>query len=110
MNSLKYKNELVLIKEQNIDIANFESQFDQFKSSFGRNFELFLEKLQLAIKEIDKSIDHLQKTKNALISSDQNLILANDNAQDVTIRKLTIGNHPMVIKFEELKNHNSTDS
>ena len=110
MNSLTYKNELVLIKEQNIDIANFESHLDQFKSSFGRNFELFLEKLQLAIKEIDKSIDHLQKTKNALISSDQNLILANDNAQDVTIRKLTIGNHPMVIKFEELKNHNSTDS
>ena len=110
MNSLKYKNELALIKEQNIDITNFESQLDQFKSAFGRNFELFSEKLQLAIKEIDKSIDHLQKTKNALISSDQNLILANDNALDVTIRNLTIGNHPMVIKFEELKNHNSTDS
>ena len=107
MNSLKYKNELALIKEQNIDITNFESQLDQFKSAFGRNFELFSEKLQLAIKEIDKSIDHLQKTKDALISSDRNLRLANDKAQDVTIKKLTRGNPTMAIKFEELKNHNS---
>jgi len=99
MNSLKYKSELALIKEQNIDITNFESQLEQFKSTFGRNFELFSEKLQLAIKEIDKSIDHLQKTKDALISSDRNLRLANDKAQDVTIKKLTKGNPTMEIKF-----------
>ena len=98
------------IKDQNIDITNFESQLDQFKSAFGKNFVLFLEKLQLAIKDIDKSIDHLQKTKDALISSDRNLILANDNAQDVTIKKLTRGNPPMVIKCDELNNHKSTDS
>ncbi len=110
MNSLKYKSELALIKEQNIDITNFESQLEQFKSTFGRNFELFSEKLQLAIKEIDKSIDHLQKTKDALISSDRNLRLANDKAQDVTIKKLTKGNPTMAIKFEELKKDNSTDS
>ncbi len=110
MNSLKYKSELALIKEQNIDITNFESQLEQFKSAFGRNFELFSEKLQLAIKEIDKSIDHLQKTKDALISSDRNLRLANDKAQDVTIKKLTKGNPTMAIKFEELKKDNSTDS
>jgi len=110
MNSLKYKSELALIKEQNIDITNFESQLDQFKSAFGRNFELFSEKLQLAIKEIDKSIDHLQKTKDALISSDRNLRLANDKAQDVTIKKLTKGNPTMAIRFEELKKDNSTDS
>ena len=110
MNSLKYKSELALIKEQNIDITNFESQLEQFKSAFGRNFELFSEKLQLAIKEIDKSIDHLQKTKDALISSDRNLRLANDKAQDVTIKKLTKGNPTMAIKFEELKSQNATDS
>ncbi len=110
MNSLKYKSELALIKEQNIDITNFESQLEQFKSTFGRNFELFSEKLQLAIKEIDKSIDHLQKTKDALISSDRNLRLANDKAQDVTIKKLTKGNPTMAIKFEELKSQNATDS
>jgi hypothetical protein len=110
MNSLKYKSELALIKEQNIDITNFESQLEQFKSTFGRNFELFSEKLQLAIKEIDKSIDHLQKTKDALISSDRNLRLANDKAQDVTIKKLTKGNPTMAIKFEGLKKDNSTDS
>ncbi len=96
-----------LIKEQNIDITNFESQLDQFKSAFCRNFELFLEKLQLAIKDIDKSIDHLQKIKDALISSDRNLILANVKAQEVTVRKLTRGSPTMVIKFEELNNHNS---
>ncbi len=95
------------IKDQNIDITNFESQLDQFKSAFGKNFELFLEKLQLAIKDIDKSIDHLQKIKDALISSDRNLILANVKAQDVTVRKLTRGSPTMVIKFEELNNHNS---
>ena len=110
MNSLKYKSELALIKEQNIDITNFETQLEQFKSTFGRNFELFSEKLQLAIKEIDKSIDHLQKTKDALISSDRNLRLANDKAQDVTIKKLTKGNPTMAIKFEELKSQNATDS
>ena len=110
MNSLKYKSELALIKEQNIDITNFESQLEQFKSTFGRNFELFSEKQQLAIKEIDKSIDHLQKTKDALISSDRNLRLANDKAQDVTIKKLTKGNPTMAIKFEGLKKDNSTDS
>jgi hypothetical protein len=110
LNSLKYKTELALIKEQNIDITNFETQLDQFKTTFGRNFELFTERLQLAIKEIDKSIDHLQKTKDALMSSDRNLRLANDKAQDVTIKKLTRGNPTMASKFEQLKHLSSNNS
>jgi len=103
MNSLQYKSELALIKEQNIDITNFESELDSFKNSFGRNYELASKKFQTAIDEIDKSIDHLQKTREALLSTDRNLRIANDKAQEVTIKKLTRGNPTMAAKFLELK-------
>lgn len=102
-NSLKYKKELALVKAQNIDISNFEDELDKFKDAFGRNYELASKKFQSAIEEIDKSIDHLQKTKDALLSTDRNLRLANDKAQDVTIKKLTRGNPTMAAKFAELE-------
>jgi hypothetical protein len=106
-NSLKYKQELALIKAQDIDIANFESELDKFKDAFGKNYELASRKFQTAIDEIDKSIDHLQKTKEALLGTDRNLRLANDKAQDVTIKKLTRGNPTMAEKFAELKEPDS---
>jgi len=102
MNSLSYKNELALVKSQNIDITNFETDLDNFKTAFSRNYELASGKFKLAIDEIDKSIDHLQKTKDALLGTDRNLRLANDKAQDVTIKKLTKGNPTMEVKFREL--------
>ena len=102
MNSLQYKSELALIKEQNIDITNFESELDSFKNSFGRNYELASKKFQTAIEEIDKSIDHLQKTRDALMGTDRNLRLANDKAQEVSIKKLTRSNPTMAAKFTEL--------
>ena len=104
MNSLKYKSELALVKAQNIDITNFESELETFKSGFARNFDLASKRFQTAIEEIDKSIDHLQKTKDALLGTDRQLRLANDKAQDVTIKKLTRGNPTMADKFTELKN------
>jgi hypothetical protein len=103
MNSLKYKSELALVKAQNIDITNFESELDTFKIAFAKNFDLASRRFQTAIEEIDKSIDHLQKTKEALLGTDRNLRLANDKAQDVTIKKLTRGNPTMAAKFSELK-------
>jgi len=103
-NSLKYKTELALMKAQNIDIANFEDELDNFKDAFGKNYELASKRFKTAIDEIDKSIDHLQKTKESLLGTDRNLRLANDKAQDVTIKKLTRGNPTMAAKFEELKN------
>lgn len=103
MNSLKYKTELALVKAQNIDITNFENQLETFKSAFARNYDLASGHFQKAIAEIDKSIDHLQKTKDALLGADRNLRLANDKAQDVTIKKLTRGNPTMAAKFAELK-------
>lgn len=102
-NTLKYKTELALMKAQNIDIANFEDELNIFKDAFGKNYELASKRFQTAIDEIDKSIDHLQKTKEALQGTDRNLRLANDKAQDVTIKKLTRGNPTMAAKFEELK-------
>ncbi|TXI77930.1 MAG: DUF2130 domain-containing protein [Flavobacteriales bacterium] len=101
-NALQYKNELALVKAQNIDITNFEDQLESFKSAFGNNFRLASEKFKTAIAEIDKSIDHLQKTKEALLGTDRNLRLANDKAQDVTIKKLTRKNPTMAAKFAEL--------
>ncbi|MHC2810358.1 hypothetical protein ACVMII_010165 [Bradyrhizobium diazoefficiens] len=95
INSLKYKTELALVKAQNIDITQFESQLETFKTAFSKNFDLASRHFQTAIAEIDKSIDHLQKTKDALIGADRNLRLANDKAQDVTIKKLTKGNPTM---------------
>ena len=103
MNSLKYKTELALVKAQNVDITNFENELETFKSGFSRNFELASKRFQTAIDEIDKSIDHLQKTKEALLGTDRNLRLANDKAQDVTIKKLTKGNPTMAAKFAALK-------
>jgi len=103
MNSLQYKSELALVKSQNIDITNFESELDSFKAAFGKNYELASKKFQTAIDEIDKSIDHLQKTKEALLGTDRNLRLANDKAQDVTLKKLTRGNPTMAQKFADLK-------
>ena len=104
MNALSYKTELALVKAQNVDITNFEIGLENFKSAFARNFDLASDRFQTAIKEIDKSIDHLQKTKEALLGTDRNLRLANDKAQDVTIKKLTRGNPTMAAKFAELKN------
>jgi len=101
-NSLQYRNELALVKAQNIDIANFEDELNKFKDAFGKNYDLASRRFQKAIDEIDKSIDHLQKTKEALLGTDRNLRLANDKAQDVTIKKLTRNNPTMAEKFEEL--------
>lgn len=103
MNSLKYKSELALVKAQSIDVTNFEAELDTFKTAFAKNFDLASKRFQTAIDEIDKSIDHLQKTKEALLGTDRNLRLANDKAQDVTIKKLTRGNPTMAQKFAELK-------
>jgi len=110
LNSLKYKSELALVKAQNIDITNFESELDTFKTAFAKNYDLASRRFQTAIDEIDKSIDHLQKTKDALLGTDRNLRLANDKAQDVTIKKLTRGNPTMAAKFAELKNHGPSDA
>jgi hypothetical protein len=104
MNSLKYKSELALVRAQNIDITKFETELETFKSAFARNYDLASGPFQKAIAEIDKSIDHLQKTKDALLGTDRNLRLANDKAQDVTIKKLTRGNPTMAAKFADLKN------
>ena len=104
MNSVKYKTELALFKAQNIDITNFENELEGFKTAFAKNYDLASRRFQTAIEEIDKSIDHLQKTKEALLGTDRNLRLANDKAQDVTIKKLTKGNPTMAAKFSELRN------
>lgn len=103
LNSMKYKAELALVKNQNIDITNFEENITAFKEGFARNYELASRKFKTAIDEIDKTIDHLQKTKDALLSSENNLRLANNKAEDLTIKKLTRGNPTMTAKFEELK-------
>lgn len=103
LNSMKYKTELALVKAQNIDITNFENELESFKDKFARNYDLASRQFQTAIDEIDKSINHLQKTKDALLSTSNNLRLANDKAQDVTIKKLTKGNPTMAAKFDELK-------
>lgn len=104
MNSLKYKQELNLMRNQNIDITNFEEKINTFKEGFARNYELASRKFKTAIDEIDKTITHLQKTKDALLSSDNNLRLANQKAEDLTIKRLTHGNPTMKSKFDELNN------
>lgn len=103
LNSLQYRAELALVRAQNIDVTNFESELEAFKSGFARNYDLASRRFTTAIEEIDKSISHLQKTKEALLGCDRNLRLANDKAQDVTIKKLTRGNPTMAAKFAELK-------
>lgn len=103
LNSLQYRHELELVRNQNIDITHFEEDINDFKDKFSRNFRLASEKFQKAIDEIDKTIDHLQKTKEALLSSENNLRLANNKAEDLTIKKLTKGNPTMAEKFAELE-------
>lgn len=102
MNSLQYKAELALVKNQNIDITNFEEKINVFKAGFAKNYELASRQFKTAIEEIDKTIDHLQKTKEALLSSVNNLRLANNKAEDLTIKKLTHGNPTMKAKFDDL--------
>ncbi|WP_394674734.1 DUF2130 domain-containing protein [uncultured Chryseobacterium sp.] len=109
LNSMKVKAELAMIKNQNIDITNFEENINAFKEGFARNYELASRKFKTAIDEIDKTITHLQKTKDALLSSENNLRLANNKADDLTIKKLTKGNPTMASKFEELKNGSNTE-
>jgi len=104
MNSMQYKAELAMVRNQNIDITNFEAKMNDFKEGFARNYNLASAKFKSAIDEIDKSISHLQKTKEALLSSENNLRLANDKADDLTIKKLTKGNPTMKAKFDELEN------
>ena len=101
-NALQYKQELALVKAQNIDVTNFESDLNKFKDAFSRNYDLASRQFQTAIDEIDKSINHLQKTREALLKSDNNLRLANDKAQDVTVKKLVRNNSTMKAKFDEL--------
>jgi len=106
MNSLKYKAELNLIRNQNIDIIKFEDKIEEFKKGFAHNYDLASRKFKTAIDEIDKTISHLQKTKDALLSSENNLRLANNKANDLTIKKLTHGNPTMKAKFDKLRDIN----
>ncbi len=103
LNSLQYKSELALVRAQNVDITHFEDNINVFKEGFARNYDLASRKFKTAIEEIDKTIDHLQKTKDALLSSENNLRLANNKAEDLTIKHLTRGNPTMAAKFDELK-------
>ncbi|WP_235923722.1 DUF2130 domain-containing protein [Microcella pacifica] len=102
LGSLQYKQELALVKAQNVDVTNFESDLDAFKTGFARNYDLAARRYNEAIDEIDKAIARLQKVKDALQGSERNLRLANDKAQDVTIKKLTRGNLTMAAKFAEV--------
>lgn len=101
--SLEYRKELELIKNQNIDITHFEENINAFKEGFGRNYRLASERFSKAIEEIDKTIDHLQKTKEHLLKTDDNLRLANNKAEDLTIKKLTHNNKTMAEMFDKLK-------
>ena len=103
MNSLQYKKELATIKNQNIDISHFEEDMNDFKEKFARNYRIASEKFKKEIEEIDKTIDHLQKTKEALLSSENNLRLANNKAEDLSIKRLTRNNPTMQAKFAELE-------
>jgi hypothetical protein len=102
MKSLAYKAELRIMRNQNIDITNFEDKIDDFKTGFARNYDLASRQFKTAMDEIDKTIEHLQKTKDALLSSVNNLRLANNKADDLTIKKLTYGNPTMKEKFKNL--------
>ena len=103
LNSLKYRQELEIIRNQNIDISHFEEDMNDFKDKFARNYRIASEKFRKAIDEIDKTIDHLQKTKDALLSSENNLRLANNKAEELSIKRLTRNNPTMAEKFNELK-------
>jgi hypothetical protein len=104
VNSMQYKTELALVKNQNVDITNFEDNINKFKKGFAYNYNLASEKFKTAIDDIDKTIKQLEKVKAELTSSENNLRLANDKAEDLTIKKLTKGNATMTAKFEDLKN------
>ncbi|RRS01109.1 DUF2130 domain-containing protein [Aquabacterium soli] len=110
MNSLHYKSELALVKAQNVDITRFETQLEDFKTSFGRNWRLASEGFEEAVKRIDEAIKDLEKTKDALYKSANNLRLANDKAEDLTVKKLTRGNPTMAAKFAELKTEGPAES
>ena len=110
LNAMKYKSELALVRSQNVDITKFETQLDEFKTSFGRNWRLASEGFEEAVKRIDEAIKDLEKTKEALHKSANNLRLANDKADDLTIKKLTRGNPTMAAKFDELKNAGLSDA
>lgn len=107
LSSLKYRQELALVRAQNIDITNFESELDEFKDKFGRNWRLASDGFEEAVKRIDEAIKDLEKTKVALHKSANNLRLANDKAEDLTIKKLTRGNPTMAAKFAELESGES---
>ena len=102
LNTLEYKKEIELLQKENIDISHFEENMNSFKESFGRNYRLASDKFKKAIEEIDKTIEHLQKTKENLLSSDKNLRIANDKAEDLSIKKLTAGSPSIAKKFEEI--------
>ena len=114
LNALEYKKEMLVLQNQNIDISHFEENMNAFKSGFARNYRLASEKFSKAIDEIDKTIDHLQKTKDALISSDRNLRLANNKAEELTIKRLTRNSETMAKLFAEEQNkkyeENNVDS
>ena len=101
--TLEFRKELEIARSQSIDVTNFENRLLEFKDKFGKNFRLASEKFRKAVEEIDKSIDHLQKIKEALLGSENNLRLANDKAEDLSIKKLTRGNPTMKQKFEEAR-------
>ena len=103
MNALAYRRELAQMRNQNVDITNFEQELDEFKRGFARNYDLASRKFQTAIEEIDKTITHLQKTKEALLSSENNLRLANNKAEELSVKKLTRKNPTMKAKFAALK-------
>jgi hypothetical protein len=99
--SLEYKRQLAIAQSKEVDVTNFETRLNDFKEKFGRNYRLASEKFQKAIEDIDKSIDFLQKTKANLLSSENNLRLANDKAEELTIRRLTYQNPTMKAKFDQ---------
>ncbi|XFA99659.1 DUF2130 domain-containing protein [Candidatus Izemoplasma sp. B36] len=103
INALQYKQEVALMKKQNIDITHFEEDLETFKQGFARNYDIASRKFKTAIDEIDKTISHLQKTKDALLSSENNLRLANDKADNLTVKKLVSKNPTMKMKFDNLK-------
>ncbi len=104
MKSIEVRRQLAIAQSQSIDVTNFENQLRDFKDKFGRNYRLASEKFKMAIDEIDKTISHLQKTKEALIGSENNLRLANDKAEDLSVKRLTRGNPTMKAKFDEARN------
>ncbi len=108
-NSLEYRQELAVIRNQNIDISHFEEDMNDFKEKFARNYRLASERFQKAIQEIDKTIDHLQKTKEALLSSENNLRLANNKAEELSIKRLTRNNPTMADKFAQLNDGDDSE-